>query len=62
MTELFVYVWDRDWAGCTVVVARDEASAKILLRQQGGYHTYTDEVLQCYPLVEGLVLDQLGDT
>lgn len=62
MTELCLFVWDRNWAGSTTVVARDYASAQALLyTNTDAYLQYRGEALDCYPLEEGLVLHQLGD-
>lgn len=59
MNDLKVFVVDFGWAGNIVVIEKDEASARELMKTQYNYSADTE--MEIYEIKQGLVISNYGD-
>lgn len=58
-----LYVYNRGWAGMSVVIADNALDAALLLKEEGvrDCDDITESDMTEYEIVRGLVIDNLGD-
>ena len=64
MGPLKLYLFDGDWTGARIVVARDRAEAKKLMAKETatGYPIDVDpDLLEEYDIEAGTIIDTVGD-
>lgn len=59
MNDLKVFVVDFGWAGNIVVIEKDEASARELMKTQYNYSPDTE--MEIYEIKQGLIISNYGD-